>query len=107
MPERLSRRLVGVDGGPSRTAVAASLAIVMAAFAVAFAIALGSAGAEPRPPAPFATKQPGAPSHQERSAELRRVPALPELRPAPQPQPRPPLARAAHEGDARAGAGRR
>ena len=85
MSERLNRRL---DGGPSRTAVTASLAIVIAAFVVAFAIALDSTRAEPRP---SRTVHNAAATHQtgSRTVKLRPVAALPDLRPAPRPRRRP------------------
>ena len=76
MSERLTRRLVDVDGGRTRVALIASIAIVAAAFAFAFAIARGSIDAQP--PAASRTALRGAASHQTafRSAELRPV-ALP------------------------------
>jgi hypothetical protein len=74
--ERLKPRLAGV---------AASAAIVVAAFAVAFVIALGSPEAEQRPSK--TVHQAAAPQRADsRTVELRPVAALPALRPAPRPR---------------------
>jgi hypothetical protein len=75
----MTRRLVDRHGGPSRAALAASVALVAAAFVVAFLVALGSTSSEPQRPAGAATALREAVSPK-RSVELRAVAALPDLR---------------------------
>jgi hypothetical protein len=80
--ERLIRRLVDRDGGLSRAALTASVALVAAAFMVAFLVALGSTGSELRRPAGAAAalREAASPQSASRSVELRAVAALPDLR---------------------------
>jgi hypothetical protein len=80
--ERLTRRLVDRQGGPSGAAFTGSVVLVAAAFVVGFLLALGSTGAEPQRPAGDATALRVATSPQtaSRSVRLRAVLALPELR---------------------------
>ena len=81
MPERLTPLLVDQHGGPSRTAFAASGAIVTGAFIVAFLLALVSRPSEPQRPAPAGTAvgESTSPRMAARAPELRQVAALPDL----------------------------
>jgi hypothetical protein len=86
MSEWLTRQLVDVHGGPSRTAFTTSVTVFGAAFVLAFLIALDSTSSE-TPPAAARTAVRDAPLHQTsfRPVELRPVAALPDLRPHPRP----------------------